>query len=216
MIDLQTARLHAAFGVLLVIGPVRRRAGSMRGAPGRLALGVGLAAAQAAFALTFRGPRPRFWQRMTLTGLSLGSYALAVSPPARRVRIGAREVALGTGLGVGPVRDLPGGRPVRPALRARRRGADPRHLRAADARPASRDRRTAGGGHRSGRGALLAGHGAGGVHALAGPMAWRGGRRGRLRRRARGDRQFHPVRRRRASPGRTGPHSTPRACRWAR
>lgn len=60
-----------------------------------MALGLGLAAAQAAFALTFRGPRARFWQRMTLTGLSLGSYALALSPDARRVRIGAREVALG-------------------------------------------------------------------------------------------------------------------------
>lgn len=64
-------------------------------APGRLALGIGLAAAQAAFALTFRGPRARFWGRMTITGLSLGSYALAVSPPARRVRIGAREAAMG-------------------------------------------------------------------------------------------------------------------------
>jgi CAAX protease family protein len=67
----------------------------VRDAPGRLALGIGLAAAQAAFALTFRGPRPRFWQRMTLTGLSLGTYALAISPSARRVRIGPKEVALG-------------------------------------------------------------------------------------------------------------------------
>ncbi|HEX6140643.1 MAG TPA: CPBP family intramembrane glutamic endopeptidase [Candidatus Limnocylindria bacterium] len=67
----------------------------MRDAPGRLALGIGLAAAQAAFALTFRGPRARFWQRMTLTGLGLGSYALAVSPQARRVKIGPREVAMG-------------------------------------------------------------------------------------------------------------------------
>ena len=32
---------------------------------------------------------------MTLTGLSLGSLALAASPEARRVRIGPREVALG-------------------------------------------------------------------------------------------------------------------------
>jgi len=63
--------------------------------PGRLALGVGLAAAQAAFALTFRGPRPRFWQRMTMTGLTLGSFALVASPEARRVRIGPREIALG-------------------------------------------------------------------------------------------------------------------------
>jgi membrane protease YdiL (CAAX protease family) len=61
------------------------------------ALAVGLVLAQAAFALTFRGPRARFWQRMTGTGLALGGYALAVSPPARRVRIGAREVALGVG-----------------------------------------------------------------------------------------------------------------------
>lgn len=64
-------------------------------APGRLALGIGLAAAQAAFALTFRGPRRRFWQRMTGTGLLLGSYALAVSPAARQVRIGPREVLAG-------------------------------------------------------------------------------------------------------------------------
>lgn len=67
----------------------------MRRSPGRLALAIGLGAAQAAFALTFRGPRERFWQRMTLTGLTLGSYALAVSPEARRVRIGPREVMLG-------------------------------------------------------------------------------------------------------------------------
>jgi membrane protease YdiL (CAAX protease family) len=52
-------------------------------------------AAQAAFAATFRGPRDRFWQRMTLTGLSLGALALATSRPARRTRIGPTEVALG-------------------------------------------------------------------------------------------------------------------------
>ncbi len=67
----------------------------MSPAPGRLALAVGLGAAQAAFALTFRGPRSRFWQRMTATGLGLGAYALIASPEARRVRIGSREVALG-------------------------------------------------------------------------------------------------------------------------
>jgi membrane protease YdiL (CAAX protease family) len=59
------------------------------------ALSVGLVAAQAAFAATFRGPRERFWQRMTLTGLSLGSLALLTSRPARRTRIGSTEVALG-------------------------------------------------------------------------------------------------------------------------
>jgi membrane protease YdiL (CAAX protease family) len=61
--------------------------------PGGLA--VGLVVAQAAFAATFRGPRERFWSRMTLTGLGLGSLALATSRPARRTRIGPAEVALG-------------------------------------------------------------------------------------------------------------------------
>ena len=61
----------------------------------RALLAVGLAAAQVAFALTFRGPRPRFWQRMTMTGLSLGGYALVVSPDSRRLRIRPLDVALG-------------------------------------------------------------------------------------------------------------------------
>jgi hypothetical protein len=58
---------------------------------------VGLAAAQVAFAATFRGPRSEFWQRMTITGATLGSYALAMSPQSRRTRIGPKEVALGLG-----------------------------------------------------------------------------------------------------------------------
>jgi uncharacterized protein len=62
-------------------------------APGALA--VGLVAAQAAFAATFRGPRERFWQRMTVTGLALGSLALLTSRPARQTRIGPTEVAIG-------------------------------------------------------------------------------------------------------------------------
>ena len=62
-------------------------------APGALA--VGLVAAQAAFAATFRGPRERFWQRMTLTGLALGSFALLTSRPARHTRIGPAEAGLG-------------------------------------------------------------------------------------------------------------------------
>ena len=59
------------------------------------ALAVGLVAAQAGFAATFRGPRERFWQRMTLTGLGLGSFALLTSRSARGTRIGRGEVALG-------------------------------------------------------------------------------------------------------------------------
>jgi membrane protease YdiL (CAAX protease family) len=60
-----------------------------------LPLIVGLAAAQAAFAAVFRGPRERFWQRMTVTGLGLGGFALVASAPARRTRVGPREVLLG-------------------------------------------------------------------------------------------------------------------------
>ncbi|HLO35866.1 MAG TPA: CPBP family intramembrane glutamic endopeptidase, partial [Candidatus Deferrimicrobium sp.] len=48
-----------------------------------------------AFAATFRGPRQRFWQRMTGTGLALGSLALLTSRPARRARIGPTDVAVG-------------------------------------------------------------------------------------------------------------------------
>jgi membrane protease YdiL (CAAX protease family) len=60
-------------------------------------LGLGLVAATAAFTATFRGPRDRFWQRMTATGLGLGSLALATSAPARRDRIRPAEVLLGLG-----------------------------------------------------------------------------------------------------------------------
>jgi membrane protease YdiL (CAAX protease family) len=61
------------------------------------ALGVGLVAAQAAFAATFRGPRERFWQRMTMTGLGLGALSLLTSRAARGTRIGSRDVVLGLG-----------------------------------------------------------------------------------------------------------------------
>ena len=57
----------------------------------------GLGMAQAAFAATFRGPRERFWARMTVTGVVLVGYALAMSPEARRARIRRRDVALGLG-----------------------------------------------------------------------------------------------------------------------
>ena len=63
--------------------------------PGSLALAVGLAAAAAAFTATFRGPRERFWTRMTWTGLGLGSLALLASGPARRARVRWWHVPLG-------------------------------------------------------------------------------------------------------------------------
>lgn len=55
-------------------------------------LGLGLGLAAALFALTFGGPRRRFWQRMTGTGLALGSLAVAARPELRRTRIGWREI----------------------------------------------------------------------------------------------------------------------------
>ena len=64
-------------------------------------LAAGLTAAYAAFALTFRGPKDRFWQRMTMTGLSLGSLALAARPELRRTRIRPRDVAIGLGIAAG-------------------------------------------------------------------------------------------------------------------
>ena len=58
-------------------------------------LAAALAGAYGAFALTFRGPRERFWQRMTATGASLGTLALVAEPELRGTRIGRRDVALG-------------------------------------------------------------------------------------------------------------------------
>jgi uncharacterized protein len=77
-------------------GPARgakrrpRRRGVLPGA-----LVGGLVAAQVGFAATFRGPRDRFWQRMTLTGGGLGALALLTSRAARQTRIRASDVALG-------------------------------------------------------------------------------------------------------------------------
>jgi membrane protease YdiL (CAAX protease family) len=81
-----------------VSGPTASARTSGRTAPSmRLdaALAVGLAAAVPAFAATFRGPRDRFWSRMTATGVALGGLALLANPKLRKTHIGAREVALG-------------------------------------------------------------------------------------------------------------------------
>jgi membrane protease YdiL (CAAX protease family) len=56
-----------------------------------------LAAAYAAFAATFGGPRRRFWQRMTKTGIALGWLSLATEPDLGRLRPRANDVALGVG-----------------------------------------------------------------------------------------------------------------------
>ncbi len=58
---------------------------------------IGLACAFVFFGFTFRGPRSRFWQRMTWTGLTLGSLSLIAEPKLRRTRFGLREAAWGFG-----------------------------------------------------------------------------------------------------------------------
>ncbi len=57
----------------------------------------GSALAFGLFALTFRGPKKRFWDRMTGTGLSLGTLSLATQPELRKTRIGIKEIFLGIG-----------------------------------------------------------------------------------------------------------------------
>ena len=64
-----------------------------------MALGAGLAFGL--FALTFGGPRRRFWHRMTGTGLALGAFALAARPQLRRIPLGLKDILLGVGSAVG-------------------------------------------------------------------------------------------------------------------
>lgn len=60
-------------------------------------LAAGLALAFVLFGFTFRGPRPRFWQRMTGTGLALGTLALLGEPRLRKTRFSLRDVIVGLG-----------------------------------------------------------------------------------------------------------------------
>jgi CAAX protease family protein len=73
----------------------RRGPATVTDGPGAIALAIALAGAGAAFTAVFRGPRNRFWQRMTYTGLGLGSWALLTSSPARRARIRPWHVPVG-------------------------------------------------------------------------------------------------------------------------
>ena len=80
-------------GVCLGSGSVADLPGPSRRLEAGLAIGI--AAAVPAFMATFRGPRDRFWNRMTATGLILGGLALVANPRLRRTRIGPREVVAG-------------------------------------------------------------------------------------------------------------------------
>lgn len=62
---------------------------------------LGLLIAYPAFALTFRGPRDRFWDRMTTTGAILGAIAIAGDRSLQRPKVRARDIALGVGIAAG-------------------------------------------------------------------------------------------------------------------
>jgi membrane protease YdiL (CAAX protease family) len=62
---------------------------------------LGLLIAYPAFALTFRGPRDRFWDRMTTTGAILGTIAIAADRSLQRPRLRPRDFALGFGIAAG-------------------------------------------------------------------------------------------------------------------
>ncbi len=62
---------------------------------------LGLLIAYPAFALTFRGPRNRFWDRMTTTGAILGTVAIAGDRSLQRPKLRARDIALGLGIAAG-------------------------------------------------------------------------------------------------------------------
>ena len=57
-----------------------------------------LAVGYASFAATFLGPKEHFWQRMTGTGLVLGSAALATDADLRAARPKAKDVATGAAI----------------------------------------------------------------------------------------------------------------------
>jgi membrane protease YdiL (CAAX protease family) len=62
---------------------------------------LGLLIAYPAFALTFRGRRDRFWDRMTTTGAILGTLAIAGDRSLQRPRLRARDAMLGLGIAAG-------------------------------------------------------------------------------------------------------------------
>jgi membrane protease YdiL (CAAX protease family) len=55
----------------------------------------GLAAAYVLFGMTFRGPKKEFWNRMTTTGLTLGSIALLSEDDLRETKITANDFVMG-------------------------------------------------------------------------------------------------------------------------
>jgi membrane protease YdiL (CAAX protease family) len=62
---------------------------------------LGLLIAYPAFALTFRGSRDRFWDRMTTTGAILGILSMVSDHSLRRPFLRARDVVFGLGIAAG-------------------------------------------------------------------------------------------------------------------
>jgi uncharacterized protein len=62
---------------------------------------LGLLIAYPAFALTFRGPRAQFWDRMTTTGAILGTLAIAGDRSLQRPKLRFRDVVVGLGIAAG-------------------------------------------------------------------------------------------------------------------
>ena len=69
--------------------------------PGPRVVAASAVFAYLAFAATFRGPRPRFWQRMTGTAVVLGTTSILTSRELRRQRPRPRDLALGTAIAAG-------------------------------------------------------------------------------------------------------------------
>jgi membrane protease YdiL (CAAX protease family) len=66
--------------------------------PSRAVTAGSLALGYASFASTFLGPKDRFWQRMTRTGLLLGSAALAADEDLRAEKPRAQDLAIGAAI----------------------------------------------------------------------------------------------------------------------
>jgi membrane protease YdiL (CAAX protease family) len=66
--------------------------------PGRALTAASLAAGYASFASTFLGPKERFWQRMTRTGLLLGTIALAADGDLREEKPRPADLATGAAI----------------------------------------------------------------------------------------------------------------------
>jgi membrane protease YdiL (CAAX protease family) len=66
--------------------------------PSRAFTAASLAVGYASFASTFLGPKERFWQRMTGTGLLLGTAALAADADLRAARPKPKDLAAGAAI----------------------------------------------------------------------------------------------------------------------